>query len=544
MMLRLAVTIEGSTRYHGIAEGVATLGSSHENDLVIRCSGVSRRHATVERRGRRIVLADAGSKNGLIVGGRKVTTITLESGTDVIIGRAVVRLNEVDTADAEIALLLDVLASSRGSSLGSLTETASAATDATRRLLRWVRLAEAGQRADELLEEARQIVGATTLMIVRAESVIAEIAGPLPPRDALRDLASPAWIVVDHVRAHFADATASRSWRRDFLAFVATKIASLPSVPATTREPGALVFGEGVVRGRSSAMASLYAQIEQLLPTDLNVLLLGESGSGKEVIARLIHDSDPTRTGRFIAVNMTAVTASMLEAELFGVEEGVATEVKPREGAFRAAQRGTILLDEIGDMPVELQAKLLRVVDEHAVTPVGASIAKPIDVRVIAATNADLARVRMRDDLRYRLSGIVVDIPPLRARREDIPQLAQSLATAAARRFHKPVQGFTADALRVLTDHTWPGNVRELRSVVERAVAACPRNGVIDASLLTVASGVSLPSQSLDHRVATAEAAAIQDALHAAGGNRSQAARILGISRATLHKRLREYGIE
>jgi transcriptional regulator with AAA-type ATPase domain len=554
-MLRLAVVIEGQKRHFGVPEGLATLGSARDNDLVVDCAGVSRRHAIVERSGKRITLRDAGSKNGLVVGGRRVPEVTLETHTDVKIGRALIRLEEIDTGDAELGLSLDGGSSSRGTPIADLTETASAAADAARKLLQWVRLAEQGSEPfAALLDGARDVLGATTLMIVQGDSVIAEISGPLPPPDALRALAaqaSPHWLVVERDRdtrvcACFSEPVSS-AWRRDFLEFAAGRLCGASVSTPPSEERTELAFGDAIVRGTSPAMTRVYEQVAQAVRSDLNVLLLGETGTGKEVIARLIHRSDRTRAGEFVLVNTAGVAATMLEAELFGVERGAATEVHERLGAFRSAGRGTILLDEIGDMPPSLQAKLLHAVQSHAVIPVGASLPVAVDVRVIAATHHDLQKLvgdgTFRSDLFFRLNGISISIPPLRGRLEDLPQLAKAFTQAASQRLRKHVRGITANAMQLLLDYPWPGNIRELQYVVERAVLACPPRGAIDTShirpSLQTGGAAAMPSASLEGQRVAAETAAIEDALRAANGNRTAAARILGISRATLHKKLK-----
>ena len=554
-MLRIALIADGHKRHFEVREGVTTVGSAPGNDVVVECAGVSRQHALVERAGKRITLRDAGSKNGLIVAGRRVAEVALDKGVQVQIGRALLHLEEIDTGDAELGLRLDSGSSSTGTPIVDLTASASREGDAARELLRWVRLAEGGSEScADLLDGARKVIGAATLMIVRGDSVIAEISGPLPKPESLRALASndsPQWIAIHpnpdtRLYAHFPEPVAT-SWRRDFLEFAAARLCG-GLADAPVREPRTeLAFDHALVRGASPAMARVYEQVEQAVRSDLNVLLLGETGSGKEVIARLIHHSDRTRSGKLVLFNTAGVAATMLEAELFGVERGAATDVQERPGAFRSADHGTILLDEIGDMPASLQAKLLHVVQSHAVTPVGASMPEAVDVRVISATHHDLQRLvadgDFRSDLFFRLNGISITIPPLRARPEDLPQLAKAFAESASRRLGKPIRGITANGMQLLLDYAWPGNVRELYYVMERAVLACPARGAIETSHLRPSmqtSGVaSLPVASLDGQRAVAEASAIDEALRAANGNRTAAARILGISRATLHKKLK-----
>jgi two-component system response regulator HydG len=301
------------------------------------------------------------------------------------------------------------------------------------------------------------------------------------------------------------------------------------------------------VRGSSNEMAAVLDDVARAVTSDRNILLLGENGTGKEVMARLIHASDPTRAGAFVAVNSSAIPAELLEAELFGVEGRAATGIDARPGAFRAADRGTLLLDEIGDMPPALQAKLLRAVEERAVTPLGTSKPQAIDVRIIAATNHDLHRLveseTFRRDLYYRLSAITITIPPLRQRRDDIPQLAAFFAQRASRRLRKSIRGISAGAMERLVAYDWPGNVRELDAVIERAVLSCSGSAIESQHIDVVSPKRVARSGVLDESLAAAERTAITDTLRAAGGNRSEAARRLGISRMALYNKMKRLGI-
>lgn len=557
-MLRLAIVCAGKTTHLAVPEGVSTLGAGRDNQLVVTCPGVSRSHAEVVRTDRSVILRDLGSKNGLVVSGERHAEVRLTPETAVAIGRAVVRLEEVDTGDATVALATGDRQPEAGMPEPLTTEPLFVGDDVPLALLEWIRKTEQGLwSTSAAFEEARRVLGATTL-ILHDEEAIQKMAGPLPPAEALlaRETGkAPEWLIapgetVPQVSAYYAAPQPRALWHCEFLGFLRDKLGGTPIAERSSRR-GELVFSEGFVRGSSPVMAPVYEAVRQAVESDLNVILLGESGTGKEVIAQIIHDSDPTRRGAFVAVNMAAIPAEMLEAELFGVESRAATNVDARPGYFRRADRGTILLDEIGDMPLALQAKVLRTVEDHIVVPLGASRNYPVDVRVIAATNhVDLAeRVeegKFRRDLFHRLNALPITVPPLRARPDDLPAFVIQFVQGAAARFRKQIRGVTPKALSVLRDHPWPGNLRELRQIIEAAVLACPNGAALESSHirpLAVLPDASLGG-SLRQQIEGAERRAIADALATTGGNKSRAADILGISRAALHKKLRLFGMK
>jgi len=305
-------------------------------------------------------------------------------------------------------------------------------------------------------------------------------------------------------------------------------------------------------------MASLYGQMRPLVQGDLPILILGETGVGKEILAQTLHASSPRRDGPFVAINCAAIPADLLEAEMFGIGKGVATGVVERKGKFQLAEGGTLLLDEIGDMPLPLQAKLLRALQEKEVHPVGGRPV-PVDIRVVAATNSDLLKRiedgRFRRDLYYRVAGYALRVPPLRERREDIPVLVEELVRTFAHETGKSIRGVTVKALQALVDYPWPGNVRELEHEVRRLVYLCPSGQAIDSMMLSEHIVAPQPSPrpaegegesttlQLEERVGELEARLIRQALARAGGNRTQAAKLLGISRNGLAIKMERLGI-
>lgn len=307
---------------------------------------------------------------------------------------------------------------------------------------------------------------------------------------------------------------------------------------------------DGFTHGlRSAEMKALVRLADQAAQTDATVVITGESGTGKDGLARLIHARSPRAQRAFVAVNCGAFPDQLLESELFGHQRGAFTgATADRAGLFEAAHGGTIFLDEVGEMPLAMQVKLLRVLQEREIRRLGDTRVRTVDVRVIAATNSDLeadvAAKRFRPDLFYRLNVIGFAIPPLRARPADLVPLAQLfLERASARRTNRPLFGFTAEAVQQLRSYRWPGNVRELENVVERAAALTqsPYIGVSDLPP-RIADAVPTPA-ALDEDIRPLKQIVrfyVLDALRRSGGNRSRAAALLGISRATLRRTLRD----
>lgn len=300
------------------------------------------------------------------------------------------------------------------------------------------------------------------------------------------------------------------------------------------------------VVGSDPRFIDLLERARRAAATDATILLTGESGTGKEVLARFIHASSLRRQGPFVAVNCAALPAELLEAELFGVMRGAFTGAdRDRKGRFEQAGGGTLLLDEIGDLPLPLQAKLLRALEERQIVPLGAGAPRPLDIRLVAATHQDLGAAvglgTFRQDLYYRLSVIPLRLMPLRERSADIPVLVEHLAREVARRLNRGVPRMTREALEALRAHRWPGNVRELRNVVERAVVL-DRRGVISPEDLFLDEWCAQPGQegiAPGMTLAQVERQLIECTLEAAGGNRTRASEMLGISVRTLRNKLR-----
>ena len=318
------------------------------------------------------------------------------------------------------------------------------------------------------------------------------------------------------------------------------------------------VLGEMV--GASPRMHEVFSLIEQVAPSRAAVLITGESGTGKELAARAIHSFSPRRAGPFVAINCAAMPDTLMESELFGHEKGAFTgAVERRPGCFELAQNGTVLLDEIGDMPPATQAKLLRVLEDGRVRRLGGKTEIQLDVRVIAATNAPLENAiregKFREDLFYRLNVFPIPLPPLRDRKEDLPVLVSALLSELNQKHSTKVAEVAAEVMDRFRAYSWPGNVRELRNALERAVIICGE-GTVQTSHLPPGFGgapAPLPQISEDEKeiripfgytVEQAERALIQLTLANTKQNKTRAAEILGISQKTLFNKLKEYGAQ
>ncbi len=311
----------------------------------------------------------------------------------------------------------------------------------------------------------------------------------------------------------------------------------------------------GTLVGASGKMQEIYRLVEMVAPSTASVLITGESGTGKELVARTIHELSP-RTGKpFVAVNCAAIPETLIESEIFGHEKGAFTgALERRIGCFELAEGGTILLDEIGEMPVGTQAKLLRVLEDHKLRRLGSKVETPVDVRVLAATNKvaeeAVARGEIRNDLYYRLNVFNIHMPALREHKEDLPQLIEALLAEVNAKHGRRVTALTEPVMSLFQNYSWPGNVRELRNTLERAVIVsegslvetrhlppgfghvAPRAAVQEANAVRVGVGTT---------VEEAERLLILKTLESTNNNKTRAAEILGISLKTLHNKLKEY---
>ena len=312
-------------------------------------------------------------------------------------------------------------------------------------------------------------------------------------------------------------------------------------------------FGFESIIGNSKPMADIFKLLRQVAPTNATVLIQGESGTGKELIARAIHNNSPRKSYPFVGINCAALSEGIIESELFGHEKGAFTGAVARAvGKFEYAHRGTLFLDEVGDMPLTTQIKLLRVIEEREIVRVGSNKPIPVDVRLISATNSNLVEAvgegRFREDLYFRLRVISINLPPLRERPGDIPLLADAFLAELNRLHGRNVKGISPEALAVLSGQPWPGNVRELRNVLENMVVTT-RNEILQVSDIPsgylegvgkVRAGIGqLAGIPLDE----VEKECIRQTLELTGGNRERTAKMLGIGERTLYRKINQYDL-
>jgi two-component system, NtrC family, response regulator AtoC len=316
-------------------------------------------------------------------------------------------------------------------------------------------------------------------------------------------------------------------------------------------------YSFGNIVARSESMAMVFELVERVADHKTTVLITGESGTGKELIAKAIHSRSSRAERHMVSINCGGIPETLLESEMFGYKKGAFTDaVRDKPGLFEEADRSTIFLDEIGELPVQLQVKLLRVLQEEEITPLGATVPKKIDVRVITATSRDLEKEveqgRFREDLFYRINVLTIHLPPLRERRGDIPLLTGHFIDSFNRKLDKNIEGLSSSAMAFLLAHSWSGNIRELENVIERAMILARDTLITPAELpssITSRNEIT-SSEDLGHSLSIKketrrlEKELIRKALALTGGNRSNAAKILEISRPILISKIREYGLE
>jgi DNA-binding NtrC family response regulator len=299
--------------------------------------------------------------------------------------------------------------------------------------------------------------------------------------------------------------------------------------------------------GKSRQLAEILALVKKIAPTDSPVFIEGESGTGKELVANIIWHYSRRNELPFIALNCATLSENLIESELFGHEKGAFTSAyQTKHGIVEVADNGTLFLDEIGELPPGLQAKLLRFLDSGEFRRIGSNKTLKVDVRVMAATNKDMRQLvktgAFREDLYYRLNVISISLPPLRERREDIPELAAFFLKKYSSKMSKPVSGFRADAMETLAGYNWPGNVRELENVVERAVILCD-DSIIEKGDLSISATAPAAGSKAQPSLDDMEKDYILKVFAEAGGNQSKASQILGIDRKTLYLKLKKYGV-
>jgi DNA-binding NtrC family response regulator len=602
---RLHGQVEGRALVAVLALGENVVGSLPECDVYVPHPTVSRRHAVVRVNGSSTALADLGSKNGTYVNGVRISEAELQVGDKIQFGAVTFVAEVVEEDDVELAIPLDRRSAARPQPVEQpITQSGDGDTGAAGWLRFLLRIGDLVLEAsapdlEAALHELQRATGAGSVLLV-------EWSGIGEPR-VIQVLGDGSCLYkIESARGAFAlmhEVGTKKRARRSFeipgdepfvlavstapgrptlgLAVIGTSSLNVwstllaeivlqlithshserrSSPPRGRAHQGReLTFPEGYVVGRSGAMQALYAQMAQFADGDLPVLITGETGAGKEHIARTLHASSPRRQGPFQAINCAAVPAGLLEAELFGVERGAATGVTERPGQFQLARGGVLFLDEIGELPPELQAKLLRVLQLMEVHAVGARRPVRVDVRIVAATNTRpeelLATNRLRRDLYYRIAGCTFHVPPLRERREDIPPLVEHFVRHHANECGKRILGVSVRALRTMVEALWPGNVRELENEVRRLVYLCPEGMAIEAGMLSGRAATAVHPLADERALAAAsdlriqpridyiERALITAALRRTDGNRSRAADLLGVTRDGLRMKMVRLGL-
>ncbi|HPC95532.1 MAG TPA: sigma-54 dependent transcriptional regulator [Sedimentisphaerales bacterium] len=389
----------------------------------------------------------------------------------------------------------------------------------------------------DVLREARQHSDSTQVILITAYATIENCKEAIK-QGAFDYLVKP--LDIDQLRTLVEQAS--------------RKAASAYAARAET-EPNQEGFLFEGIKGNSPAMQKIFEVVRRVAPTNISVLIEGPSGTGKELLARAIHDNSLRRNKPFRPVNCAGLTETLLESELFGHVKGAFTGANTdRKGLFEIAHEGTLFLDEIGDMPLTMQAKLLRVLEDGLVVPVGSSKAISVDVRVISATNHSLNKLieqnRFREDLYFRIKGVNVSLPALRERPEDIPLLVEHFLAEAAEEIGSNVRGVSDAAMQILVGHDWPGNIRQLKNAVRTMVVMCDRDRLDvqdippEISRRRQLTGASVPSPNLAGvSLNDIEKKAIVDTLAKTEGNREKAARILGIGERTLYRKIKEYNL-
>jgi len=557
----LVIHVEGEEASSSVIDvpeaGEVTIGRSRGATVVVDHEKVSRLHARFRRYGDRLDVEDLESRNGTRVNGDKIEgTRTLLPGDEIAIGPATIF----------VGIASPTVRRTRVADAEAFEARLEAELDHAHRYRHRVALASLAFSGDSAVVEAMA-------RSLRAMDLAGDFGGDqfalLLPRLAHDEAEAAIRRLIDEARLLRADIRAGIAIAPDDGRTVDELLERSRAALRQARTPGALVMaakaappqarGEGDLIVAAPAMRRIYALVDRIADSSLSVLILGETGVGKEVVAEAIHTRSGRRAGPIVKINCASLPENLLESELFGHERGAFTGADRRKiGFFEAAAGGSIFLDEIGEMAPALQAKMLRVLERKVITRVGGTDEIPVDVRIIAATHrdaeAEVRAGRFREDLYFRLAGFTLAVPPLRDRVEEIIPLAQHFARRVAEELGQPAPQLSEDAQLALRSHDWPGNVRELRNALERAVVV-QTSGTISAEDLPERvfdagrrARPPLPDGSIrDHlrdQLADLERAAIVEALEQFGGNQTRTAQRLGISRRALIYKMERLGLK
>lgn len=595
---RLRGVIDGRPTCLTLVPGANRVGSSSSADIRLTGTGVSREHALITVGPQGVVVEDRGSTNGTYIDTARVGRIALKVGARLRFGSVELVLEQA-AADDEAALAIVLPAVPQRPLPATDLETAVLSAPPPSSLVAvWLAWLDAFLdhlgRADGLrlaLEAFRHAASVRGVWVVSwpRRDVATLVAasgsvGPVPPqppgpqltqeRSSSCSLPSAGEVpgaavgILNRpengdvlglfIGGSFPGRDESAPLLRALVRLCSRLDGGTPPGRATVAAAGPdLVFPPESYVGTAATMETLHQQMRAAVQTRMPVLLHGETGVGKELVARTLHASSARAVAPFVAVNCAALPAELMEAELFGIERGVATGVVARIGTFARAEGGTLFLDEVGELDPSLQAKLLRVLQESEVQPVGGT-PRPIDVWIISATNVPLAdpagRSGLRADLYYRLAGHLLEIPALRDRRADIPGIVAHFLARFRDQASVSLRGVTVAALDRLERYPWPGNIRELEHEMRRLTYQCADRGVVDVAGLskairhfeapaTVLAGDKEATLDLKQRVAALEGALIREGLERTDGRHGETARLLGLSRNGLAKKMKRFGI-
>ncbi|MCH9651483.1 MAG: sigma 54-interacting transcriptional regulator [Deltaproteobacteria bacterium] len=566
MPLRLIVHLPQRVLKIPLEKRETLIGSHGEVDALVSHPTVSRRHAVLRRSDQGITLEDLGSSNGTLVDGRRIReAVEVRAGYRLAFGSVTAELEEVREGDLRPALSIGSPAleteapplEPKVASSGRATVSSSALEEFTLRQLPGL-LEELRAKATPV--EVAQAVGAAVFSAFPCLEVrisrrrgdgraiwFEARAAQSPPESPEAQVRTEGEI---EVRVIFFPATLGKVYGPVVDAMLHLVALGQRTAPPPRRkaalEPPPLPAPASVDR----RVRDLYHRGAQIAPGNIGVLIGGESGTGKEVLARYLHRASGRPLESFIALNCAALPRDLLELELFGIEQAVATGVDARAGKFELAEGGTLFLDEIGDMALETQAKILRVLQEGEVYRLGGKQPRGARPRILAATNRDIdAMVKsgaFRSDLYHRIAGWVVRLPPLRERRGDIPNLAAYFLNREAQRRGVRIAGVSRSALEALLAWDWPGNVRELEREIARAALFLGDGELLESSLLggALRGCLDQPGTSLKDMLERKERSEIEKALALAGGDTAAAAERLGVGRSTLYRRMKTLGVQ
>ncbi len=563
-LLKILAPDGASVRRFHLGPGEHLVGSAPEAAVRIEEAGVSRRHAQIQVfADGGVAVRDLGSKNGTFVGGRRVREAAVCGFTMLAFGSTQAVLQPADPARTDILLgsgepagtsqqsagtssegvttqglhPLERLAESLEEILPSLAEGLATPEEAASELAhRWIAVLPVGRV--EILRRGPAgesvVAAASTLDAVPRNAVVLEVEGSEGWKLLLR---APSSARLEPLRPLLRLALASLAARRR-----THRPAVRPAPPEEAEVPPPTGLGHEMVR--------IYRRAGKVARGDVPVMILGESGSGKEVLARWLHSKSRRAAGPFLAVNCAALPRELLESELFGIEKGVATGVEARPGLLERGSGGTVFLDEVGDMVPETQAKVLRVLENPVLYRVGGRAPVQVDVRFVAATNRDLEALveegGFRRDLYHRLAAFEVKLPSLRERREEIPSLAARFLVRELAKSGAAISGVTRAALGALVRYPWPGNIRELQNEIAKAALLLEPGEPLDLHHLSPRvrqEPAAARSLTLEETVRQAEREAFTVALAAAEGDAQRAMELLGVSRTTYYRKLKELGL-